>query len=220
MRTAEETAIAAIEECALLGHKLHSGARVPMYRRIDRRQQQLFEQAGQWNEDFLGWSFEESLTAGNADLSSVLSDDHPTLPGVARITRVEISDKGSSAYTNGEEIAIVPVRDAEYTALPPRATMRSGRLLQVGTDLAGVAQVEVFYARKARPVNQGTDELEVPSPHDDLLVYDLAKHLLKGMPEDATAALAVLDAREAEALTSFRAYVERFAPTQTRFGRE
>jgi hypothetical protein len=221
--TAEQIVENAIAEVRSLGVLYHAGSRIPMYRRITVRQQELFSLAGSWNEDYVGWSATGQMSGGVTDLRDLRRDDHPTVPGIERITRIEISDPGTSSWAIGTEVNVVPRRDAIDSAEPPRATLRSAILEGVGTDLNGVLEVECFYVRIPRPLEDANDEPEIVGGHADLLVVDLARWMILSSGDEDLAKIAApaveqLNTHEQELISAFESHVKGFAPTQSRFG--
>lgn len=216
--TADEVCEVAFAECDAIGHNARTLLRKPLYERISMRQQDLFTLAAGWNEEFLGWTTEGQLVDGEADFSSILNDTHPTVPGVEKIVRIEVSDPGSSLLATGTEVNIVKQRDARYGALSPRAVFRSGILTGYQTDLDGVEQVEVYYVRRPRKVTKGSDEVEFEGSHVDLLVLDLAKFMLqRDQVKVSEYAASTIESRERRAFASFELHVRSFTPTQDRF---
>jgi hypothetical protein len=106
-------------------------------------------------------------------------------------------------------------------------TLRGGIIRQVGTDLAGVTSIRVYYS--IRPFRVDPDDkntvIRLSEPFHDLLVIDLAKFMLRKaatVPEAVRGvAMGALDAEETEALANFAAAVKEFtsAAEKGRFGR-
>jgi hypothetical protein len=220
--TAEEIVEAALVECEALGAKFHTGSRIPMYRHLTTRQQELFSLAGSWNEDYVGWQATGQVTAGQSDLRDLRRDDHPTVPGIERIVRVEVSDPGTSTLTAGAEVHIVRKRSEAFSAPSPRALLRSAILTGYGAELNGVAEVEVFYVRIPRPLEDDNDEAELVGGHADLLVIDLARWLILASTDEsiqkvAGAAVAQLTSHEKDLLSAFEAHVREFSPDSAEF---
>lgn len=224
--TAEEAVLAALSQVADFTDV--SPPRTVLYRRLSVRQQQLFSEVANWNADFFGVCAIGEIINGECNLRDLISGDATPPPGgvvpqpVLRFDRIEISDSGTSGYPNGQEVNVVTLNDSEGATLPPRATIRSGVLKQVGAELMGVAALEFYYSRRPLPVASGGQELEIPEPFDQLLVFDLAKYLVGYAPsgvvaEASESLLAILGAQETELLGEFRAYVTSFTPRKSRF---
>jgi len=192
-------------------------SRLSMIRRVGVRQQQLLARAAGINIDYYGACAETVLVNGACDLADIASP----VPTPELITKIEIDDPGESAYASGDEINIVPSTDPDAD-LPPRMTLRDLVLEAVGTDLDGVTSIMVFYSRlsTAYGANDGDTLTEISSPHDELLVIDLAVDLLKkarGLDETVrAAALASLQGEEKDALQGYDAHVLSYGPTRAR----
>lgn len=193
-------------------------ARSVLYRRVGVRQQQLYTRSGRINQDWAGICATATLSSGAADLKDMASP----VKAASQITLVEIADEGTSTYSSGDEVNIVPGDDAKDAAFAPRATIRNMVLEGVGTDLDLVTSVKVFYVKLpfAIAATDGAVEIELPEPHDELLIVDLARFILKLAPgtDRTQEGIETLTAEEADALQSFDAYVGGFANQQARFG--
>lgn len=218
--TAEDAAILAMARTnEITSH--YPATRALMYRRVGLRQRELMAEAAKHNPDYYGVCAISPLDAlWSTDLNDIIE---PT-PSPELIEMVTIEDKGTSQWATGREVHLVPVSqlDAE---LPPRATLRDLVFQGVGTDLVGVASIEVFYSRLAPAFgpNDGASVLELQAPWDELLVIDLTRHLLRkatrlDQPIRA-AAIADLTEEEKPLLTGYLAHVESYAPLTTRFAR-
>ena len=196
-----------------------------LFRRIEIRQQELFSAATRVNPDYFGKSATGTLDAnGFVDIKDQQAS--VDVDPAANITRVEVEDAGTHpTLVTGDEINIVSISDVEAD-LPPRMTLRNFVLRQVGTDLAGVVSVCAFYGyrpeNKATPLD-GTEEAELPSVYQELLVMDLTQWLVQQTLEmDAgrkTAALEVLSVDEGQMMDAFLQEVADFAGAQvSRFG--
>lgn len=190
-----------------------------MYRRIHHRQRTLFTLAGTWNREFYGVCTTATLSAGAVDLRDMegVADVYP----VESLERVIIQDPGESSYVAGKEVNVVPVDDTE-AHFAPRMTLRSGVLEQVGTDLAGVTSVKLFYSRRPYAIttsgliNGSADQhVDLADPYDWLLVLDLAKDLIRrtiSIEKDARDAVIALIAKdEAELMASYESHVRSYA---------
>lgn len=191
-----------------------------MYRRIGVRQHQLFARAAKVNAEYFGTSSWATLDAnGAADLADFISPV-PTPEQIQMVTVHEI-DVGSP-YAVGDEIALVSVADTG-AELAPRMTLRDGVLRQVGTDLATVNAVRVWYSRQPDalgPTDKDT-ATELPTPWDELLVVDLTRHLLRSAKrtEERAAVLVALNEEETELLLGFDSHVADYAARRERFSR-
>lgn len=218
MLTCEEIAVQALSRTA--DFTSATKTRSLMYRRVGVRQHQLFSVAGNHNPEYFGASAWSNLDANKAaDLRDFIAPV-PTPEQVQQVTIHTVA--GGSPYVVGREIAIVSVSDAG-AELPPRMTLRDAVLRQVGTDLATVTAVRVWYSRQ--PVALGatseTTATELPTPWDELLVLDLARYLLRSAKdsEARTKALQELADEETEMLAGFIAHVTNYSATRERFAR-
>ncbi len=190
-------------------------------RRIALRQQELFTIAAAESHEYNGVSAVCPLDSnGAADLATI-ADPVPTPD---EITMITVHDRGTSELVAGAQVFIVPVADIA-AAIPPRVTIRNRLIKQVSTDLALVTSLQVYYTR--RPTMYCPEDeclvTELVSPYDELLVIDLAKHIVTKSPEIEAArrgeVLGRWDAEESELLTQFRRHVREYAATLTRFTR-
>jgi len=191
--------------------------KLPMYRRIGVRQQQLFTLASKINPDYYG-----SEAGGVLDANYQL--DLRDLAGLADldqavgIQRVEILDHGTSTvHADGDEVNIVSIDDIDAD-LSPRVTIRDQVLRGVGTDLLNVTSLCMKYPRVADMPDtdeDGTTDVEVPEPHQELLVVDLTKHLVKKCismdGEVKVAIVGTLDTEEGELAALYMSDVQNFA---------
>lgn len=221
--------IAEIVEAAL-ARASDFGANFPstrsvLYRRIGQRLQQLYAVAARTNPEYFGVSAVGTLSSGAVSLSTTGDPDagdpvfSPEL-----ITRVEIADKGTSAYTNGDEVFVVQ-RNDPGVAVAPRVTIRNGVIQQIGTDLTNVTSLRMYYSRRPFRLDGGDGALalDFPEAFQELLVVDLAKWLARKLAdkENRGLALEALTAEETELLANFVAEVESYTSgVETgRFGR-
>lgn len=198
--------------------------RLPMYRRIGTRQQQLFSMASKVNPDYYG-------SEAGAPLDAQYRLDLKDLAGLADldqalgVQRIIILDAGASSYTAGDEVNIVSIDDIDAD-LPPRVTIRDQIIKGVGTDLVDVVSLCVKYPRVSdMPENSedGTTDIQLIEAYQELLVIDLTKDLVrKCMSMDPTVKAAVqqvLNEEEQELLAMYMADVRAFAIGQhQRFG--
>jgi hypothetical protein len=221
MMTPEEIAVLAMARCSEITDS-YPKARSVMYRRIGVRQQQLFTIAAGINPDYYGTDATTLLVGGAADLADI-ADPVPT---PEQITRVEVNSvAGGSPFAVGREINVVPVADALSAALPPRMTLRDGVLEGVAADLATVTGIRLYYSRQPKMIapTDGAVPTEIPSPHDELLVVDLAMTLLKAATKisaaERGAAITSLANEEAGLLVGWQDHVENYGPVVSRFSR-
>lgn len=218
--TYDEIADLAIARCAIFTRHFPS-ARSIMYRRIGVRLRQLQSRASRINGDYFGVYATAALAAGAADLNDVI-EPTPTPSQIQRITVNAVSGVGVVAV--GDEIHIVPSSDIT-AAIAPRMTMRDLVLEAVGGDLANATQIRVHYSKLA-PVGSATSkdvQVELAEPYPELLVVDLAKHLLGLTTEmdstKRTEAIALLTAEEQPMEADFYQHVAEYLPTEDRFAR-
>jgi len=195
--------------------------RLPLYRRIGKRQQQLFTKASKVNPDYYGVKAGAALDA-NDELDLRDLEAAPSVDQAAGVQRVEISDAGTSSYATGDKVSIVSVDDIE-AELAPRMTLRDFVLKGVGTDLANVVSICVYYPRYPdMPANDedGSTVLQLSETYSELLVIDLTKYLVKktlSIEADVKAKiLETLNAEEQEELGIYLAEVGTFGVGQSR----
>lgn len=197
----------------------YPSARAFMYERIGFRQRQLLAGAAKQNPERYGACATVTLSSGLIDFTDIVA---PTV-ALELIQRIEIADKGTSPYAVGDEVHIVSADD-QNAAMAPRCLIRDSVLIQVGTDLALVTTLKVYYARIPELVpatSDGTTVVEFTAPWDTLLELDLVKWLLqKATRIDAAEraqALAGFGTEEAELLTAYGAHVTEYTPIVSRF---
>lgn len=216
--TVEEIIQSAIERASHFTPHYPSG-KASMIRRISTRQRELFARAARLNPERFGACATAVL---DARFAADLQDIQDPIPAPELIQRITITDPGTSAYAVGDEVNIVTIADAS-AEMPPRATIRDLVLRPVGTDLDGVVEIAVWYSRvpAAIPSTGLAGLAELPSPHDELLVVDLARWLVQRAtetsPEVRAAAVAAFAAEEAEGLVAFDAQVTDYGPWRSRF---
>lgn len=218
---AEDVVRSAMARCGEFG-VTHEPVRAVCYRRIGLRQQQIFSKAAEVDAEFFGACLQAGLDPNGAvDLRDAVP---PSVYAVERVERVTVDDPGTSAWTPGTRIHLVPVNDADDAAFPPRMTLRDGVLRQVGADLSNVVSVEVHYARLSAPLGatDGETDIELPEPWAELLVLHLSIDLIrKALDLDAaarTAAIDLLAAEEAELAADFTAHVTAYSTRTRRHG--
>lgn len=154
--------------------------RLPMYRRIGTRQQQLFTKGSKVNPTYYGVKAGAALDA-NRELDLRDMAGVPAVNQAVGVQRVEIGDPGTSTWVAGDRVAIVDVDDIEAD-LAPRVTLRDFVLKAVGTDLDLVTSLCVYYPRYPdMPANteDGTTDVEMSETFSEMLVIDLTKYLLR-----------------------------------------
>lgn len=212
-----------------LGRAIEFSTKVPrarsvMYRRIGIRQQQLFTRASKINPEWAGVLATAPISLWANVRAVDLADLVDPTEAADLITRIEIANKGTSAYVSGQEVNIVTVADPGC-ADAPRVLLRNRMILAYNSELDNVTSLNVYYSRIPLAIapTDATCDIELPDPHSELLVVDLTRHLLQITialaPTERTAALAALDAEEKELLMLFDDHVARHSDaTQARFG--
>lgn len=220
--TVDQVAVAALARAMEHSRQIPT-TRSVIYRRIGQRQQDLFAMAARVNPDYYGVCAIASLRdaddewVGASDISAIGGD----VPPVEQLARIEVQDPGTSEYAVGQEVYVVPLSDPGV-AFAPRVTVRNRVIRQVGTDLAGVEKLEVFYSRSPTPIT-GADEdreLELAPQFQELLVVDAARDLFRRstLLPNRPALVALMDAEEKPMLADYMEHVRRFAgPLVSRF---
>ena len=196
-------------------------SRPTMMRRINQKQQQVFSITPKWDREYYGICAICRLDSdGRADLEDIEAQDDGSVYEIEMIDDIRISGTKPSGgdYDVGQRVNLVPAYDAE-NHLAPRMTLRSRRLESYGNDFEdknrGYRQVEIFYSRRPltiKPdgiVGDNPDEIDVEleSPFDDLLVWDLAKDLIRRTIDMDP----MISEVETELLASYEAHVLGFA---------
>lgn len=195
-----------------------------LYRRINVRQSQLTIAAARNNRDYYGVAAIATLLGGAADVNDILTP----VPPPELIHKITVDTVAAGAVPNiGDEVSIVRLGD-ETAEEPPRVTLRSGVLRQVGVDLLNVLTLKVYYSKlpdALLPAEPGTTLVALPNPHDELLVIDIAKLLvgrsMRGEPND-TAKKIVLDSlteEEGKMEAAWIQHVRGWSATRSRFER-
>lgn len=193
-----------------------------MYQRVSVRQQELFSIAATVNPEYYA-------------LYAIATLDDPNLPGGAnlrdmfasavkeavRVTGVWIENKGTSSYTNGDKVHIIPASDRPEDHIAPRVTVLNHIIQGLLGDLDDVTEIKVRYSYRPDPLAQtedGSTEVEVEQPFDELLVVDLARNLArKTVDMEAGRKKAVveeLNEEEKELLAAFTAHIQGFLADQ------
>jgi hypothetical protein len=216
MMLVEDICNAALARCAEFNARVPS-TRSVMARRINARQQQLFSHIADQEPEYFGRTEEVILAANGYDLS-LLS------PQAERVTHVEIADEGTSTYTAGDKVSVVPIMD-QGTELPPRCTIRDFLLEGVTdapsgvNDLDGVTSLTVHHSKRAATIDDTAQTSEMPDQFDELLVIDLAKHLMRKAPGvDADLrklALSSFEAEEEELMGDLDRHLEHWRYAET-----
>ncbi|KKN24082.1 hypothetical protein LCGC14_0898580 [marine sediment metagenome] len=212
MSTVNDLATAALSRAADFG-AAYPGSRSVLYRRLSNRLHQLYAAAARWNPEYFGVSAVGTLDSGGVSFSTMGASGGTYAPEL--VSRIEIADKGTSSYTNGDEVNLVQLNDPD-AALPPRVMVRNQALQQVGTDLTDVTSLRMYYSR--RPFRLAADDgdttVDFPEQFEELLVIDLTKWITRKATnpplEQRAAALASLDAEEQETLANFEQEVVSF----------
>lgn len=199
-------------------------ARSVMYRRISIRQQELAIAAARVNRDYYGVAANALVIGGAIDVNDITSPvQWPEF--IHKITVGAIAMGGPTPV--GTEVSVVRLGD-EAAEEPPRVTMRSGVIRQVGTDLTGVTSLKVYYSQipdSLALAEDGTSLVAIPAPYEELLVLDIAKFIVTrsftGESNDTTkaAAVAVLDTETAMWEAKWLAHVASYGVTRSRFDR-
>lgn len=229
MMTFEDISVAALARASGYGVPV-SETRSLHYRRIGLRQQQIFAEAARLNPEFFGVCAVAPVIEGTVNLRTI---EDPPVPLPELVTRFEVHEvaepedpesEEESPYPPGTEIHPIRVQDPS-AALPPRATLRDGVLQGWQGELDTVARVKVYYSRLPAPgrPTDGDRQVEIPYPHEEILVVDLAawliQHSLAADPEVRSASLALLREEESVLLGEWAGYVATFVGSlQQRFG--
>ncbi len=191
-------------------------SRLPMYRRVGVRQQQLFSMASKINPDYYGQRAGAALDAQyRLDLRDL--DGATDLDQAVGVQRVEIEDAGTSSYASGDEVNIVSVDDIEAD-IAPRVSIRDQIIKGVGTDLLNVVSLCVYYPRFADMPDDdedGTTDIQLIQAYQELLVIDLTKDLVRKClsiePDVKSAIQQILNEEEQELLTIYMADVKAYS---------
>lgn len=218
MRTYDDIRIAALAR-ALDWNVTVPSSKSVMFNKVGGRQQELFTLAAAVDPEYYEVQAIGTLSSGAVDIALMLTDG--VLECVkATKAKVEtlIGSPSANAPEVGDEIHLIPASDDPDAYLAPRATIKNKILEQVGTDLVDVESIRLFYSyRPDGPAvdEDGTTELALEQPFDDLLVIDLARDLArKTIGMDAQAKLAItaaLDEEEKGLLGTFQNHIRSFS---------
>jgi len=194
--------------------------RLPMFRRIGIRQQQLFCLASKSNPDYYGRCATGDIDAnGCLDLRDLATAVAP-VDQAAGVQYIEINDPGTGVHPTGTEVHIISIGD-QAADIAPRATLRDFIIRGIDLDLEGVISLDVYYPRVPdMPLvgEDGTTVLELLEQHQELLVIDLTKDLIRKTidlsPEVKAAVKGILDQEEADALANYLEDIRGFAIDQ------
>lgn len=186
-----------------------------MLNQLSIRQQHVFAAIAQVDEEYFG-----HCAIGTPDSNYLVDLEDMTgsgsvPPAAERITRIRISDVGTSDYTAGEDVHIIRVGD-EDAADAPRCYLRDQIIQGYDDDLDGVAKLEVFYSRRPVAVTQASTTIDLDDPYSLLLVYDLARFLASRTrgsvtPAQRAEAVEYFQAREGEVMELLEAHVQGYA---------
>lgn len=202
----------------------YPSARGPMYRRVGFRQRQLFGVAARLNPERFGVSAVAALLTDPSGRRIVdLSDiDGTTVPTPETVQLVEIADKGTSSFANGDVVTIVSADDPA-AELAPRAFLRDKIIIGVGTDLDLVESLRVYYPRLSElfGLADKAKEVELEAPWDTLLELDLAIWILtkatQVSKEIRDAGITMFQAEEKSLVGDWLDHVAQYTPSVSRF---
>lgn len=215
-QTFEDVRQAALARVAEFTDQYPLGQQVP-YRRIGVRQQQLYAIAAHESAEYAGQCATGTVDSGIVDLGDIVAP----IAAPERITFIEIATLASdSPYAVGDRVTVVSAADRDGVA--PRAYLRNNRLIGIQGELDTIATVRIFYPYRPEPTasdEDGTRVVEMPDPHSELLVVDLARNYIQKMLQlDGRADIvALFTTEEAPLLVAWRHHVAEFAPLTTRF---
>lgn len=217
--TFEQVRTAALSRLMEFTDRFPSGVQVP-YRRIGVRQQWLYALAARVNPDYATEAAEATLSADPVGVDLDLIADPIETP--ENLTRIEIKDAGTSSYSTGDKVTVVPVADQD--GLAPRVTIRNRAIYAVGTDLDDVTSLLIYYPYRPEPTDSdedGTRTVEITQPYEELLVIDLAREYIRKSlsmePDQRGAVVGMFDEEEAPLLEAWLEHVRTYAPTEGRF---
>lgn len=219
--TLDEMANAALGRAAAVSAH-YAGPRGPMYRRVGFRQRDLLRRGARINPERFGTCAVAALATVDGHRVIDLSDITGSVPVPESIQRVEIKDKGTSPYANGDEVHVVTMDDLD-AELAPRCVIRDKLIIGVSTDLDLVTSLEVYYPRLSTLLTE-TDAavaLEIVAPYDVLLELDLMRWIVQkstDLAQEARAAILTgIADEEKEMLAGWDAHCAEYAPAISRF---
>lgn len=204
-------------------------AKSVMWARISNRQQELFSFAAQVDPEYYEVEAIGTLDDGAIDLDAMLEDG---VLEVVKATRAKVEELIADPVSEtppavGDDIKLIPASDDPDAYAPSlRATIKNKVFKQVGTDLADVLTIHLFYSYRpnATAVDEnGLTEVSIEAPFDALLEIDLARDLARktvGMDPVAKAAIITgLDDEEKGMLLTFADHIRSFsAGRESRMG--
>lgn len=223
--TLDEMANAALGRAAAVSAH-YAGPRGPMFRRLGFRQRQLFQRAARTNPERFGTCAISALQTVSGtrvvDLNDINGTNAPVPEAIQAIT---IEDKGTSAYTSGDEVNVVSLDDIN-AELAPRCLLRDGLIIGVSTDLDLVTSLKIHYPRLPALYTETTTvttALELAAPYDVLLELDLMRWIVQkstDLAQEARAAILTgIAEEEKEMLTAWDAHCAEYTPAVSRFQR-
>jgi hypothetical protein len=224
MRTYEQIAVGALTRALDFGGTVPS-TRSLLYRRASVRQQELFSWVAEQNADYYGAEAIGVLDAGAIDFLLMVDEGVREAVSVGKVFVESMTAPVPPAdypYAVGDEITVIPDSDDPTAYIPPRATVRGHILRGIGSDLDEVEEIRVHYSYRPLPIAEaedGTTEVEIEQPFDELLVVDLARSMARKMidldPARKIAIVETLTAEEASLLESLGAHVRQFTAGRT-----
>lgn len=216
MRTCDEIANAALARCREFSVNYPAGKEL-LYTRIGTRQQQLVELSVMANADYFGVEATADLDSGVLDLSDMPGQ----VDNAGHVQKVTIENPGTSGYPIDTEVAIVPLRNIA-AAIAPRAVIRDGLLIGVGSDLDLVTTLRVYYTKlpAALGATDKATEVVIPDPHAELLVLDLCQYIVNAAPQvsaTVSAAVQAWAAEEASLEKAWLGFLSGYSPVRQQF---
>ena len=185
----------------IAGTKQAAWPKTVVFRRIDALQRRVFRRAAAIDSEFYGACGTASIPREGVvavDLAAAFAAGDVGQVDVVRVK--DVGDYTPNVRTSpdahdydlrveeGDKITICPAFGIE-DHLAPRATLRDGVLQPVGTDFGEegrrFASIEVFYQRLPKAIDAAgridgneSNEVDLVTPWDMLLVYPIAKFLI------------------------------------------
>ena len=179
-----------------------------MYLRMSQCQKRMFVDAADVDQEYYGMRADLTLDgSGCADLSRI--DELHAAP-VERVDDLKILEANDPADI-GRRVNLVSAYEAEVH-YAPRVTLRSHVIESVGDDLAGVTKLRMLYTRRPRTIGRNgliagataQRHVELESPWDYLLVWDLANDLIRRSDEEDKARKGMLQEMVKETFTMLK----------------